>query len=251
MENLLTTFRKLHHEPNLLILPNVWDAGSARVFEDAGAKAVATTSAGMAWALGYQDGNVLPTDKLAAIVTSITKVISIPLSVDFEGGYTDNPKEIAKKLKPIIEAGAVGINIEDGEGKPELLAGKIEQVRKTADSASESPEKQIQETIARAALYRDAGADGIFVPGLCEVGAVKAIVPEVKMPLNVMAWPGLPAANQLSKLGVRRLSSGQTITQVLWKHAADLAKNFLETGDSQPLTENSMGYSKLQGLFGK
>ena len=267
MENLLTTFRKLHHEPNLLILPNVWDAGSARVFEDAGAKAVATTSAGMAWALGYQDGNVLPTDKLAAIVARITKVISIPLSVDFEGGYTDNPKEIAKKLKPIIEAGAVGINIEDGEGKPELLAGKIEQARKTADSAgvklfinartdiylndSESPEKQIQETIARAALYRDAGADGIFVPGLCEVGAVKAIVPEVKMPLNVMAWPGLPAANQLSKLGVRRLSSGQTITQVLWKHAADLAKNFLETGDSQPLTENSMGYSKLQGLFGR
>ena len=119
MKNLVETFRNLHKQPNLLILPNVWDAGSARVFEDVGAKAVATTSAGVAWALGYQDGNALPTDKLATLVAGITSMISIPLSVDFEGGYTDNPKEIGKKLKPIINAGAVGINIEDGEGKPE------------------------------------------------------------------------------------------------------------------------------------
>src|ERR1700751_5550080 len=195
MSKLAKTFQDLHSSSSLLVLPNAWDAGSARLFENTGAKAIATTSAGVAWALGYLDGNVLPVEKLAAVVASITNVIEVPLSVDIEAGYTDEPKKIADKVKPIIEAGAVGINIEDGEGKPELLAGKIEQARKTADSAgvklfinartdvylndSESPEKQIQETIARAALYHDASADGIFVPGLCDAEAIKAIVPEV------------------------------------------------------------------------
>jgi 2-methylisocitrate lyase-like PEP mutase family enzyme len=98
------------------LLPNAWDAGSARLFEDAGAKAIATTSAGVCWALGYSDGNTLPVEKLAALVGTITEAIHVPLSVDVEGGYTDDPKKIAQKLKPILEAGAIGINIEDGEG---------------------------------------------------------------------------------------------------------------------------------------
>jgi len=109
----------------------------------------------------------------------------------------------------------------------------------------------MDETISRAARYRAAGADGIFVPGLCESAAIKAIVPEVKIPVNVMAWPDLPSANELSKLGVRRLSSGQTIPQVLWNHSAELAKKFLETGDSRVVTNSGMGYSKLQSLFVK
>ncbi len=116
--------------PELLILPNAWDAGSARLFEEAGAKAIATTSAGVGWALGYPDGNALPVEKLAALVENITNAIRVPLTVDVEGGYTDDPKKIPHNLKPILEAGAVGINIEDGEGAPDLLARKIEQVRK-------------------------------------------------------------------------------------------------------------------------
>jgi 2-methylisocitrate lyase-like PEP mutase family enzyme len=267
MSNLAKTFRDLHNPPSLLILPNAWDAGSARIFEDTGAKAIATTSAGVAWALGYPDGNALPVEKLATVVASITDAIRVPLSVDFEGGYTDEPKKVAEKLKPIIEAGAVGINIEDGEGTPDLLVLKIEQVRKTADSVGVklfinartdvylndvgTPESRMDETISRAARYRAAGADGIFVPGLCESAAIKAIVPEVKIPVNVMAWPDLPSANELSKLGVCRLSSGQTIPQVLWNHAAELAKKFLETGDSRVVTNGGMGYSKLQSLFVK
>ena len=267
MSNLAKTFRDLHNPPSLLILPNAWDAGSARVFEDTGAKAIATTSAGVAWALGYPDGNVLPVEKLATVVASITNVIRVPLSVDVEGGYTDEPKKVGEKLKPVIEAGAVGINIEDGEGTPDLLVLKIEQVRNTADSVGVklfinartdvylndlgTPESRIDETISRAARYRAAGADGIFVPGLCESAAIKAIVSEVKIPVNVMAWPDLPSANELSKLGVRRLSSGQTISQVLWNHAAELAKKFLETGDSRVVTNSGMAYSKLQSLFVK
>lgn len=128
-------FHDLHKGTDLLILPNAWDAGSGRLFEDAGAKAIATTSAGVAWALGYQDGDKLPIDKLAAVVAGISDVIKVPLSVDFEGGYTDDPKKIGETLKPILGAGAAGINIEDGENLPELLTRKIERARKTAQAA--------------------------------------------------------------------------------------------------------------------
>jgi 2-methylisocitrate lyase-like PEP mutase family enzyme len=131
MPDLAKQFRDLHTSSELLILPNAWDVGSARVIEDAGAKAIATTSAGASWALGYPNGNLLPVEKLVALVEGITDAIGVPLTVDAEGGYTDDPKKIPQNLKPIIEAGAIGINIEDGEVTPELLARKIEQVRKT------------------------------------------------------------------------------------------------------------------------
>src|ERR1041385_6336361 len=227
MTNLAQTFHSLHKEKDILVLPNAWDAGSAKVIEDAGAKAIATSSAGVAWALGYPDGDVMPPRMLGELTARITDVIRIPLSVDFEGGYTKNPAKVAENLKPIIDAGAVGINIEDGEGSPKLLVKKIEKARKAAESAGVnlfinartdvylaeigSPESRVGETIKRAALYRDAGADGVFVPGLSDPSAIRAIVAEVKMPVNVMAYPGLPLAKELQKLGVKRLSSGTAI----------------------------------------
>src|SRR6201984_761082 len=135
MPNLAETFHTLHKQNDILILPNAWDASSAKVIEDAGAKAIATSSAGVAWALGYPDGDVLNPRMLADLTARITNVIRIHLSVDFEGGYTKDPSKVSENLKPIIEAGAVGINIEDGEAAPELLARKIEKARKTAQSA--------------------------------------------------------------------------------------------------------------------
>ena len=265
MANLDKTFRSLHAQNDILILPNAWDAGSAKVIEDAGAKAIATSSAGVAWALGYPDGDVLNPRMLADLTARITDVIRIPLSVDFEGGYTKNPVKVTENLKPIIDAGAVGINIEDGEGSPKLLVKKIEKARKAAESAGVnlfinartdvylaeigSPESRVGETIDRAARYRDAGADGIFVPGLYEPSHIKAIVPAVKMPVNVMAYPGLPAAKELKKLGVQRLSSGTAIPQMIWSRVEELAKGFLATGDSKPLFNNSMAYGKLQTLL--
>jgi 2-methylisocitrate lyase-like PEP mutase family enzyme len=267
MSNLAKQFRDLHSSSELLILPNAWDAGSARLFEDAGAKAIATTSAGVCWALGYPDGNTLPVEKLAALVGTITDAIHVPLSVDVEGGYTDDPKKIAQNLKPILEAGAIGINIEDGEGEPELLARKIEQVRKTAESAGVKlfinartdvylnqvgkPESWVEETISRATKYQAAGADGLFVPGITEASAIRAVADGIKIPLNVMARPGLLAAKELTKLGVRRLSAGGAISQVVWNQAYELAKKFLHSGDSEIVVNDGMSYSKLQGLFTK
>src|SRR5882724_11882406 len=133
MPNLAEAFHNLHRQKDLLILPNAWDAGSAKVIEDAGAKAVATSSAGVAWAIGYPDGDILPPKMLADLTARITHAITVPLSVDFEGGYSKNPQKVAENLKAIIDAGAVGINIEDGEGTPELLAKKIEKVGQGAE----------------------------------------------------------------------------------------------------------------------
>ncbi len=256
MTNLAETFHSLHRQKDILILPNAWDAGSAKVIEDAGAKAIATSSAGVAWALGYPDGDTLPPKMLADLAANITDVIRIPLSVDFEAAYTKNPAKVAENLKPIIDAGAVGINIEDGEGTPELLAKKIEKARNTAESVGVnlfinartdvylqeigSPESRVGETIHRA-----------VVPGLCETSAIKAIVSEVKIPVNVMAYPGLPSAKELKKLGVHRLSSGTGIPQTIWRHTAELAKGFLATGHSKAMFTNSMAYSKLQELFAR
>jgi 2-methylisocitrate lyase-like PEP mutase family enzyme len=265
MSKLASQFRDLHNSSELLILPNAWDAGSARLFEDAGTKAIATTSAGVGWALGYPDGNTLPVEKLAALISAITNAVHVPVTVDFEAGYTDDPKKISHNLKPILDAGAIGINIEDGEGTPELLARKIEQVRKTADGAGVKlfvnartdvylngvgkPESWVEETISRAASYRSAGADGLFVPGMTEESAIKAVAGEIKLPLNVMALSGLPTAKELTKLGVRRLSAGGAISQVIWNHAFELAKKFLQSGDSEVVVKDGMPYSKLQGLF--
>jgi 2-methylisocitrate lyase-like PEP mutase family enzyme len=133
MSDLIKAFHKLHSGSDLLVLPNAWDAGSARIFEEVGAKAIATTSGGVAWALGYPDGNVLPAKLLASVVSRIVEVIHVPLTVDFEAGYSDEPKKVAENLKPIIDAGAAGINIEDGEGSPDVLVRKIEQARKEAE----------------------------------------------------------------------------------------------------------------------
>src|SRR5260370_42578164 len=133
MRNLAETFHGLHRQKVILILPNAWYAGSAKVIEDAGAKAIATSSAGVAWALGYPDGDALPPRMLTDLTAKIADAIRIPLSVDFEGGYTKNPSKVGENLKPIINAGAVGINIEDGEDTPELLAKKIEKARKSAE----------------------------------------------------------------------------------------------------------------------
>src|SRR5260370_28877079 len=118
MPNLAEIFHCRQKQKDILILPNAWEAGSAKLIEDAGAKAIATSSAGVAWALGYPDGDVLPPRMLADLTAGITDVIRVPLSVDFEGGYTRDPSKVSENLKPIIEAGAVDINLRYAETPP-------------------------------------------------------------------------------------------------------------------------------------
>lgn len=217
-------FFQLHAPGQLLVLPNAWDAGSARLIESLGAAAIATSSAGLSWAHGYPDGNALPTTVLAAAVAEIERVISVPLSVDIEGGYSNDPRAVGDIASAVIDAGGVGINLEDGTSPPELLCEKIAVVKGAAARAGVDlfvnartdvylralvgPEHAVAESIARAQRYRTAGCDGIFVPGVHEPKAIQEIAASSTIPLNVLVWPNLAPAAELRHLGVRRLSAG-------------------------------------------
>ena len=265
MNQLAVTFRKLHTESQPLCLANAWDAGSARMIESLGATAIATTSAGVAWALGYSDGNLLPIQSLAVLAANIVRLIRVPLSVDFEAGFSDLPAVVGQNIKPLLDAGVAGINVEDGRDSPDLLLEKIEEIKRCAIAHGTdlfvnvrtdvflqglvAEDKRLEETIARGCRYQAAGADGFFVPGLAERAQIRAIVEAVHLPLNVMAWPGQSGTDALAKIGVRRLSAGSAIPQVLWAHAEELAKEFLAHGRSEPLYKTYKPHQALQALF--
>jgi 2-methylisocitrate lyase-like PEP mutase family enzyme len=263
----MTTFRRLHHAPTLLILPNAWDAGSARLIESLGARAIATTSAGLAWSRGFPDGNALPTDQLIAATRDIARAIGVPLSMDIEEGYSDDERSVSRLVTDILNAGAAGINIEDGAGSPDQLCRKIAAIR---DSTSRSGsdlfvnsrtdvylrgiavgDAAIDEVIDRAARYRAAGADGLFVPGLIDGKVMAAIAAAINpMPLNIMAAPGLPSIDALQIAGVRRLSAGSAIAQAIWGRTGRLATAFLE-GDVSELFGAAAEYGKMNDLFAR
>ena len=246
-------FHDLHAGPDILILANAWDAGSARVIETLGARAIATSSAAVCWAHGYADGHHLPVEFLTVSVREITRVVSIPVSCDFEGGYSDDLPTVAENIAKVIDAGAVGINIEDGRDSPELLAAKIGVVREAATKAgvnlfinartdvflkglAEPGEASVAEALRRGALYRDAGADGLFVPWVVEPDHIRTIATACGLPLNVIAKPGLASAAELAQLGVRRLSGGTGPARAALYALKTAATAFLATGDSDALS---------------
>jgi 2-methylisocitrate lyase-like PEP mutase family enzyme len=259
------TFHDLHRGPDVLLLANCWDAGSARLLESLGAKAVATTSAGLAWAQGYPDGDALPVEKLASVVESIVRVIRVPLTVDMEGGYSDDPSQVEDAVARVAAAGAVGINLEDGATPVDRYVAKVEAARRGADRAGVRlflnartdvylrqlvPESAaVEETLARAKRYRAAGADGLFVPKVVDPAAIREIAAGAGMPLNVLAWPGLAPAAELGGYGVRRLSAGSSISQAALGRARDMARAFLADGNSAAMFDGAMMYGELNALF--
>ena len=261
MTNHAETFRALHAPGQLLILPNAWDAGSARVIESCGASAIATSSAALAWANGYPDGNALPPAMLARVVEAITRVIRVPLSVDSEGGYSNDPAKAGENIRAFVDAGAAGINIEDGTDSPDLLCAKIEAARRAGNLFINARvdvilkqlaprENAIAEIIARAARYRDAGCDGIFVPRLSDPGEIETVVRAIDpLPLNMMAVPKLPPAPELRRLGVRRLSAGAAIGRAATSLTVQLATAFLADGDSDAVYEHIMDKTDMNSLF--
>jgi 2-methylisocitrate lyase-like PEP mutase family enzyme len=257
----------LHNNTVPLHLPNCWDAGSARLLESEGGRAIATTSAGLAWSLGYRDGRELPRTELLSAVGRIARVLSVPLSVDIENGYSDDAFAVAETVAQLADLGVAGINIEDGSDRPEVLAAKIVAIRRRLDNAGidlfinarsdvylagmAEESKRVQESISRATLYMEAGADGIFLPGLHQPRDIKDIVDVLHAPLNVMAWPGLPNQVELGKLGVRRFSAGSAIAQVVWATAQRFGQDFMRSGASEPLMEAAMPYGEIQGMLAK
>lgn len=257
-------FRSLHQQDTPLILPNAWDAGTARLVEHAGARGVATTSGGVAWSHGYQDGDQLPIDLLTQTVASIVRVVSVPVSVDIEGGYSDDPAEVEQTIAAMIDAGAVGINIEDGAGSVGSLCEKIGRAKRAGDRLGISlfinvrtdvylrglaPGEEVAEVLRRAGQYAAAGMDGMFVPGLADPDSIQAITKAVDQPLNLMAVPGLAPAAELGRLGVRRLSAGTGLTQAVYGRAKDLAEAFLKDGAADAVSTAGMSYPEINALF--
>jgi 2-methylisocitrate lyase-like PEP mutase family enzyme len=260
-----TIFRNLHRGEAPLVLANAWDAGSARLIESIGAPAIATTSAGVAWSLGYPDGDRLPITLLVASVAGIARVIRVPLTVDIEGGYADDPAAVEETVGQVVDAGAVGINIEDGAGAPDLLCRKIESARRAGERRGIAlfvnartdvylrglapAERRVEESVARAERYRAAGADGIFVPRLIKAAEIERVAAAVGLPLNVMAVPGLPSLAEMKGLGVRRLSAGAGIAAAMLGRTVSLAAAFLRDGRAEALADGAKSHGELNALF--
>jgi len=224
-------FRAMHRGPKTLLLPNVWDVASARIIEKAGFGAIATTSAGIAFSLGYPDGQKISREEMLARVVRIVRAVEVPVTADAEAGYGDRPEDAARTASGVIEAGAVGMNLEDGTGNPEHplvdLSLQLEKIRAVRESALKAgvllvlnarsdvyldqvgpPETRYDETIKRALAYRDAGADCVFVPGIRDIDTISKLVKEIQAPLNILAGPGSLSVPELEKLGVARVSLG-------------------------------------------
>ena len=225
------TFRRLHSGKPILVLPNVWDVASARIVEQAGFPAIATSSAGVAFALGYPDGEVISREEMAAAVARITAHVAVPVTADMESGYGRRPEDAAATVRAAIAAGAVGMNFEDSPGErgepllPETQ--QVERVRAARQAADASgvpfvlnartdvfleqvgePAARVEHAVRRLNAYRAAGADCLFAPGVTDADTIATLVRQVKGPLNVLASVASPPVPELERLGVARVSLG-------------------------------------------
>ena len=262
-------FRALHVPGRPLILPNAWDAASARIVEDAGASAVATTSAGLAWALGVADGDRLDRERALEAVARITASVAVPVSADIESGFAKDPAGVADTVRAVLAAGAVGVNIEDalygGEGVLRSIAEQAERIAAAREAADAEGVPLfvnaridtflrgaggVDATLERAAAFRAAGADGIFVPGAVEPGTVKELADGIEAPLNVLVGPGAPPVAELAALGVARVSAGSSIAAAAYAVVRRAARELLDTGTYGAQT-GGLGYGELNSLLAR
>jgi 2-methylisocitrate lyase-like PEP mutase family enzyme len=266
-------FRRLHRRGKPLLLPNAWDALSARLFEQAGFEAIATSSAGVAWSLGYRDGGELPREELLAAIARITRVVQVPLTADIESGYGATPEQVADTVAAVIQAGAVGINLEDGgydaDGRFRLrdaaeMAERLQAARASAEAAGvpifinartdlflhgEGPvAARFDETLARARLYLESGADGVFPIGLTDPALLARLCAAVPAPVNVAPLPGLPTLAELGPLGVARVSTAIGPVLVAMQAVQAAARTLHDAGDLSVLKTN-LSYPEAQALF--
>lgn len=268
-------FRRMHQPDagRVLVLPNAWDAMSARLVEDAGARAIATTSAGVAWALGRTDGEGLTRDQMINAVERITRVVRVPVTADVERGYGDGtPAAVAETVRRVIGAGAVGINLEDAPGAGgQTLIGMDEQAARIAAARQAAsgegveiyvnaridtylaqagaPEGRLDETLRRAKAYVGAGADGVFVPGVADADTIRTLAGAVGAPLNVMAGRGasLPVS-ELRALGVARVSIGPALALAVMAQVRRAAAEVLERGTYDAL-QGGITFPEANALF--
>ena len=265
-------FRTMHVGSRILVLPNAWDPMSARVIEEAGARAIATTSAGVAFSVGYPDGEAMPRDEMIAAIARIARVVTVPVSADIESGFAHDAREVGETVRRVIAAGAVGINLEDAihGGPPALydLETAIDRVRAAREAANSSgvpivinartdvyllsigePDTRFDHAIRRANAYRKAGADCLFVPRVGRPPDIERIVAALEGPLNLLAFPGIPTVAELERLGVARLSVGTWPTLAAMSTARKIAAELLGAGTYESMLEGAISYPEANRLM--
>jgi len=263
------TFRKLHQGPELLVLPNAWDVATARLVEEAGFPAVATTSAGVAWALGYPDGERISRDEMLAVVHRIAAAVRVPVTADLEAGYGATPEAAARTARDAIAAGAIGLNLEDGTNEGRLLDAslhveRIQAVREAGAAAGVAivvnartdafeieqwtPAQRLAEAVRRANAYRAAGADCLFVVHVSDAATIGRLAREIAGPLNVIAGPPAPALGELARLGVRRASLGPRVTQAALGFVRRVLAELRARGTYTAMAEALIPFADLQRL---
>ncbi|MFC7443171.1 isocitrate lyase/PEP mutase family protein [Laceyella putida] len=275
-ENKTSAFHALHHGESLFLLPNAWDVISAKMYELAGHQALGTTSAGIAAALGYADGEKIPFHLLLETVDRMVTSVNIPVSVDLESGYASNLRDLLANVQSVVDIGAVGINIEDTadhESKDLVDANrqaeKILAIKEQSASAKAplfinaridtywnnklAHGQRLEETIHRGIRYGEAGADCIFIPGVFQVEEIRILAREIGQPINLLLGPSTPPIETLEELGVKRLSVGsgpaRSVIGYIQRIATALhAKDFAQY---QVLSENQIPYPALNELLDK
>ncbi len=266
-------FRELHLGPHILVLPNAWDAASAKVFERAGFNAVATTSAGIAASYGYPDGEHISRREMLDVIERIVKAVAIPVSADVEACYGETPEQVAETARLVLEAGAIGLNLEDGtrdRTRPladlPLQIEKLQAVRQTADSfgvplvinartdvyekLDRNDKSLLDQAIQRGNDYRQAGADCIFVIDVDDMETIGNLVREIDAPINILARHGSPTIRELETLGVARVSFGSIPMRATMSLVQNIAEELKQSG-TYDFSRNIISYAEVNSYFEK
>ncbi len=265
-------FRALHRGPPLLLMANAWDAITARLFEAEGFAAVATTSGGVSWAVGYADGEAAPWDEVVGQTARIARAVKVPVTADIEAGFGATPEEVARSIGDIIGAGAVGVNLEDGTPGPVPIRPvdeAVARIRAAREAAREAGVpivinartdlylKQIgdeagrfDEAVARGRAYLAAGADCFYPIGLRDAATMGRLVQALKAPININVRAGWPSVAELEALGVARVTTATQLTLVALAATRDVARAIKTTGTFDAINP-AIAHPEMQQLMAK
>jgi 2-methylisocitrate lyase-like PEP mutase family enzyme len=263
--------RALHAGPPILVLCNAWDAASARIVEEAGFPAVATTSAGIANSLGYPDGQRVSREEMAEAVARVARAVAVPVSADMESGYGLTPEAAAETARAAIAAGAVGMNLEDALDEREFIdirlqADRVRAAREAGEHAGVplvinartdvylsgigTPAEQFEQAVRRANAYREAGADCLFLPGATDAALIARLVSAIDGPINILAGPATPPVGELERLGVRRVSMGSGPMRATMALMQRIARELAQSGSYTSFTRDTISYTEANRLIG-
>ncbi|MBN9608077.1 MAG: hypothetical protein BGO26_05720 [Actinobacteria bacterium 69-20] len=259
-------FTAMHVPGNPIVLPNAWDASSAWVIQQAGAKAIATSSAACAWSIGRADGGGMSRDEAVDVVRRVVSAVDVPVTADIETGYGDDAA-LAETIRAVLDAGAIGINLEDSGGDPlypiDIAAQRVSLVQETAEAfgvplhinarvdvffeSVGEPDELVALTLERAAAYLESGASSIFVPGVRDLAVIEQLTKGIAAPVNILAGASSPSVAQLAEAGVGRISVGSSLNLAMLQTLGGVVENLLAAGSLDAL--GGIPYPEINRYF--